>query len=230
MIKEKTYNGPQYKLGKLINKYVIIEILAFTHENYLDICNYLFSCSGCFRHLLATTYNDLKFMLVETHKVTLERTLHFTRNHKTSRSAHAMLERILNIECKNAQITNYGLTMKPGVELKIANTEEAAFLLQSELHSIYRGIVYVSEKKGVWRDLPYTIRGYFDQYNNLDGPAIVLFDDGVTWLVDYTKSNTHYIIKEKYQNGDFYWGQYSSNDKRDGFGLYKWADGASHIG
>jgi len=53
--------------------------------------------------------------------------------------------------------------MKPGVELKIANTEEAAFLLQSELHSIYRGIVYVSEKKGVWRDLPYTLRGYFDQ-------------------------------------------------------------------
>jgi hypothetical protein len=163
MIKEKTYNGPRYKLGKVINKYVIIEILAFAHDDYLNICNYLFSCSRSFRNLLATTYNDLKFMLVETHKVTLERTLPFTHNHKTSRSAHALLEKILNIECKKAQVTNYGLTMKPGVELKIANTEEAAFLLQAELHSIYRGNVYVSEKKGVWDDVPITLRGYFDQ-------------------------------------------------------------------
>jgi tricorn protease-like protein len=83
--------------------------------------------------------------------------------------------------------------MKPGIELKIANTEEAAFLLQAELHSIYRGNIYVSERKGVWDEKAYTMRGYFDQKNNVDGPVIVLFDDGEIWLVDYTKSNTHLI-------------------------------------
>jgi hypothetical protein len=87
-------------------------------------------------------------------------------------------------------VTNYLLEMKPEVELKIANTEEAAFLLQAELHSIYRGNVYVSEKKGVWGERSYTMRGYFDQKNNLDGPCIVLFDDGVTWHADFTQTNS----------------------------------------
>jgi hypothetical protein len=123
---------------------------------------------------------------LETHNVTLEGTLPLTYNHETSRSAHALLERIVTRECQKAQVTNYGLKIKPGVELKIANTEEAAFLLQAELHSIYRGNVYVCEKKGVWGEISYTMRGYFDQQNNLDGPAIVLFDDGITWLADFT--------------------------------------------
>ena len=125
-------------------------------------------------------------MVLETHNVTLEGTLPLTYNHETSRSAHALLERIVTIECQKAQVTNYLLEMKPEVELKIANTEEVAFLLQAELHSIYRGNVYVSEKKGDWGERSYTMRGYFDQQNNLDGPAIVLFDDGITWLADFT--------------------------------------------
>ncbi len=118
--------------------------------------------------------------------MTLEGTLPLTYNHETSRSAHALLERIVTIECEKAQVTSYGLKMKPGVELKIANTEEAAFLLQAELHSIYRGNVYVCEKKGVYAKKSYTMRGYFDQKNNLDGPSIVLFDDGATWHADFT--------------------------------------------
>ncbi len=98
-----------------MNKYVIIEILAFAHDDYLKICKYLFSCSRSFRHLLSTTYNELKIMLVETHNVTLEGTLPFIYNHVTSRSAHSLLEKILTFECNKAQVTNYGLTMKPGV-------------------------------------------------------------------------------------------------------------------
>ncbi len=107
---------------------MIIEILAFGHDDYLEICNYLYSFSRSFRHLLTTTYNELKFMLVETHNVTLESTLPLTYDHETSRSAHALLERILTFECNKAQVTNYGLIMEPGVELKLANTEETAFL------------------------------------------------------------------------------------------------------
>ena len=75
-------------------------------------------------------------MVLETHNVTIEATLSLAVNHKTSHSAHALLDKIFNIECKKAQVTKYGLTMKHGTELKIANTEEAAFLLQAELNSI----------------------------------------------------------------------------------------------
>jgi hypothetical protein len=42
--------------------------------------------------------------------------------------------------------------MKPGTELKIANTEEAAFLLQAELNSIERGSKYVEDRQGVDRN------------------------------------------------------------------------------
>ena len=68
-------------------------------------------------------------MVLETHKVSLEATLPLTFNHKTSHSAHALLEKIITIKCKKAQTIDYGLTMKPDIELKIANTEEAAYLL-----------------------------------------------------------------------------------------------------
>ena len=51
--------------------------------------------------------------------------------------------------------------MKPGIELKIANNEEAAFLLQAELNSIERGCTYVEDRQGVGPNgEPYTWRGY----------------------------------------------------------------------
>ena len=90
-------------------------------------------------------------MVLETHNVTIKATLPLTFNRKTSHSAHALLEKIFTIECKKAQITNYGLTMKPGTQLKIANTEEAAFLLQAELNSIERGSKYVEDRQSVDR-------------------------------------------------------------------------------
>ncbi len=192
MLKEKTYNGPRFKLGKVVSKYLIIEILAFAHDDYKEICSYLFYSSRSFRLLLTRNYNELKFMVVETHNVTIEATLPLTYNHETARSALLLLEKIVTIECEKAKVTNYGLAMKPGVELKIANTEETEFLLQAELYSINRGNMYVSEKKGAWGERTYTMRGYFDQKNNLDGPAIVIFDDGESWFEDFTKSNTHF--------------------------------------
>jgi hypothetical protein len=98
---------------------------------------------------------------VETHNVTLEGTLPFTYNYKTSRSAHKLLLNILLFECKKGQVTNYGLTMKPGVELKIANSKNAAFLLQAELHSIYRGNTF-GKKQGLMGGRSIFISGYFD--------------------------------------------------------------------
>jgi hypothetical protein len=53
--------------------------------------------------------------------------------------------------------------MKPGIELKIANTEEAAFLLQAELNSIKRGSVYVEDGHDVHSDgRHFTFRGYIN--------------------------------------------------------------------
>jgi hypothetical protein len=69
--------------------------------------------------------------------------------------------------------------MKPGTELKISNTEEAAFLLQAELNSIERGSKYVEDMQGVAKDgRHYTYRGYIDSKKKLDGPVIVTYEDG----------------------------------------------------
>ena len=51
--------------------------------------------------------------------------------------------------------------MRPGIELKIANTEEAEFLLQAELNSIERGCTYVEDRQVLGSDgVPYTWSGY----------------------------------------------------------------------
>jgi len=56
--------------------------------------------------------------------------------------------------------------MKPGLELKIANNEEAAFLLQAELNSIERGCTYVEDRQGVGPNgTLYTWRGYVNSIN-----------------------------------------------------------------
>ena len=69
--------------------------------------------------------------------------------------------------------------MKPGTELKISNTEEAAFLLQAELNSIERGSKYVEDMQGVAKDgRHYAYRGYIDSKKKLDGPVIVTYEDG----------------------------------------------------
>ena len=53
--------------------------------------------------------------------------------------------------------------MKPGIELKIANTEDAAFLLQPELDSINKGSIYTIHRIDD-DDLGYhyTTRKYYD--------------------------------------------------------------------
>ncbi len=71
--------------------------------------------------------------------MTIEAVVPLTFSRKTSRRAHELLEKILNSYIDKYEIIDYGLSLKPGIELKIANTEHGAFLLQSELDSINRG-------------------------------------------------------------------------------------------
>jgi hypothetical protein len=53
-----------------------------------------------------------------------EPTLQLTKNYKTSRSAHDILEKIMKRNCERIMIIDYGLKMSPGTVLKIADTEE----------------------------------------------------------------------------------------------------------
>ncbi len=67
--------------------------------------------------------------------------------------------------------------MKPGTKLKIANTEDAAFLLQPELDSINKGSIYTIHRiDDDQLGKHYTFRSYFD--NNGYGPQIYEHDDG----------------------------------------------------
>jgi hypothetical protein len=102
MLSQITYTRPRLKVGKIVSKYLIIEILAYAQDDYQDICRYLFDCSRSLRFLLTSTYNELKLMVLETHNVTIEATLPLTFNPKTSHSAHALLDKIFNAECKKA--------------------------------------------------------------------------------------------------------------------------------
>ena len=67
-----------------------------------------------------------------------ETTLLLTKNYKTSRSAHDILEKIMKRNCERIMSIDYGLKMGPGTVLKIADTEE--WLLQSELKAINDGL------------------------------------------------------------------------------------------
>ena len=71
--------------------------------------------------------------------MTIEAVVPLTFSRKTSRRAHELLEKIIDSKIDKCLNIDYGLSMKPGIELKIANTEHGAFLLQSELDSINKG-------------------------------------------------------------------------------------------
>ncbi len=121
--------------------------------------------------------------------------------------------------------------MKHGTELKIANTEEAAFLLQAELNSIQRGSVYVEDRQNVARDgANYTYRGYIDDKDEYDGPVIVTYEDGVIHFEDYSKNRTHTIVKKADMSGVLYWGELSTEEFKNVFAFRKYADGKTYIG
>ena len=48
--------GPVYNLGNITNKYLIIEILAYSITDYLELCSYLFYCSRSMRELFKKNY------------------------------------------------------------------------------------------------------------------------------------------------------------------------------
>jgi hypothetical protein len=104
---EEVYLRPVYKLGKITNKYLIIEILAYSIEEFTFICDYLHSCSRSMRNLLKKNFTVIRNMLKETHM--FEAILRLTFNYKTSRAGHQLLEKIIKRNCEKARSIDYGL-------------------------------------------------------------------------------------------------------------------------
>ncbi len=112
--------------------------------------------------------------------------------------------------------------MKPGTELKIANTEEATFLLQAELNSIERGSKYVEDRQSVDRHgWNFTFRGYIDDNDEYDGPVIVTYENGVIHFEDYSKNRTHTIVKKVDMSGVLYWGELPTEEFKNVFAFKK---------
>ena len=86
-----------------------------------------------------------------------EPTLLLTKNYKTSRSAHDILEKIMKRNCERIMTIDYGLKMSPETVLKIADTEE--WFLQPELKAINYGLIY-GETDGPFSGYKY--RGYLN--------------------------------------------------------------------
>jgi hypothetical protein len=79
-------------LGRIKNKYIIVELLQYAFEDYKQVFNYLHSSSRAMRLLLKENYRAIKNILQESH---LDMTIELTYNYKTSLAAHLLLEQII---------------------------------------------------------------------------------------------------------------------------------------
>ncbi len=133
--------GPLYKLGKITSKYLIIDILAYSFDDFTIVCKYLYSFSASLRCLLEKNYILIRNMLWDTHNF-FGASLLPTQNYLTSQAAHRHLEKILLRKCEEAKTADYGLRILPDTVLRIANTEDYKWLLQPELKAIKDGLTY----------------------------------------------------------------------------------------
>ena len=97
-MEEVVYLGPVYKLGKITSKYLIIEILAYSIDDFLGICEHLHSCSRSMRDLVKKNFIVMSNMLFDTHM--FKSVLPLTYIYKTSRGAHKLLEKIMKRKCE----------------------------------------------------------------------------------------------------------------------------------
>ena len=100
-MEEVVFLGPVYKLGKITSKYLIIEILAYSIDDFTLVCQFLHSCSRPIRGLLKKNYIQIKNMLWNSYNF-FGASLLPTHNIKTSNAAHQLLEKILKRKCEEA--------------------------------------------------------------------------------------------------------------------------------
>ena len=66
-MEEVEFLGPLYKLGKIKSKYIIIDILAYSIDDFTLVCQRLYSCSRSLRNLVKKNYNLIMKMVWKTH-------------------------------------------------------------------------------------------------------------------------------------------------------------------
>jgi hypothetical protein len=93
-------------------------------------------------------------------------------------AAHLLLEDIILRKLDSIKKPHYGLSLRPGTVLKIANTPETEFLLQSELLAISHKLEYKECIKGVSviSGRSFTYRGYVNVDGLREGVGISTFD------------------------------------------------------
>ena len=76
----------------------------------------------------------------------MEDFIELTKSYATSEQAHLFLEKVIEIQWIIVRTPYYGLVLEKSV-LRIANTEESEFLMQSELKAINDGLQFCEQKK-----------------------------------------------------------------------------------
>ena len=145
-MEELVFLGPAFKLGKITSKYLIIDIVAYSIEDFTLLCQYLHSSSRSLRSLVKKNYILIRNMVWMTHEF-FGASLLPTHDYKTSQAAHQLLEKILKRKCEEIKKIDYGLQILPETDLKIANTEQFHWLLQPELKAIKDGLTYIDDEE-----------------------------------------------------------------------------------
>jgi hypothetical protein len=102
-------------------------------------------------------------------------TLPLTCNYKTSIAAHKLLEKILINKCEKAKTIDNDLPNLPDTVLRIANTEEFHWLLQSELKAIKDGLTFIEDKHSTNHFCKWSYGGYLNAKDQSEGVGIKKF-------------------------------------------------------
>jgi hypothetical protein len=110
----------------------------------------------------------------------------------------------------------FGVTLQPGVILKIATKAETMWMLPGELNAIEHGLEF-GEKKY----MKCTHRGYFNKDGEREGVGITTFNDGEKHSGEYKRGKRNGVVKAEFAEGDIYWGQWKDG-LNEGYGTYQW--------
>jgi hypothetical protein len=145
-----------------------------------------------------------------------------TYDYLTAMDTHLLLEQVIEIQCKLAKSTDYGLTVTDPSLIRVANTPNTQFLLQAELRAIQNGSQY--------REIKYPI-GKYNGYVK-DGKrevGISITPSGQKNIAEYHLNKCNGCAKVEYADGHSYWGEYKDG-KQEGNGNEEWGNGDRYIG
>ena len=148
-----------------------------------------------------------------------------TYNYSTAMSAHLVLEQVIEIQCMLAKSTDYGLKVTDSSLIRVANTLNTQFLLQSELRAIHKGLKY----KEIEVNECFTYKGYVDKDGKWEGLGIRIWSNGDKDYSEWHLNNIHGCGKLEWANGNSYWGEFKDGNW-EGFATLEECSGKRYIG